>query len=76
VRWLAGFSFVIYALHVPMVNYVTEAALSAGAGIAHVELWVYLTVPLVVVAITVAVGALLRAVAPKVYGVLTGGRGL
>jgi surface polysaccharide O-acyltransferase-like enzyme len=76
VRWLAAFSFVIYALHVPMVNYVTEAALSAGAGIAHVELWVYLTVPLVVVAITVAVGALLRAGAPKLYGVLTGGRGL
>ena len=76
VRWLAGFSFIIYALHVPMVNYVTEAGLAAGAGVAHIELLVYLLAPLVVIAISVTVGALLRAGARPVYGVLTGGRGL
>ena len=75
-RWLAGLSFVIYALHVPMVNYMTEAALKVGTGIAHVELWTYLLVPLVVVAVSVAIGAALRAGARPVYGVLTGGRGL
>lgn len=76
VQRLAGFSFIIYALHVPMVNYATEAALRAGAGVAHVALWVYLLLPLCVIAVAVAVGAALRATMPRVYGVLTGGRGL
>jgi Acyltransferase family len=75
-RWLAGFSFIIYALHVPMVNYVTEYALKIGTGIAHIELWTYLLVPLVVVAITVVIGAVFRATARPVYSLLTGGRGL
>jgi surface polysaccharide O-acyltransferase-like enzyme len=75
-RWLAGFSFVIYALHVPMVNYVTEAALKAGTGMAHVELLTYLLVPLLVITICVMIGAGLRAGARPVYRVLTGGRGL
>lgn len=75
-RWLAGFSFVIYALHVPMVNYMTEAALKAGTGIAHVELVTYLLVPMVVITISVAIGATLRAGARPLYSVLTGGRGL
>jgi fucose 4-O-acetylase-like acetyltransferase len=76
IRWLSQFSFVIYALHVPMVNYVTEAALLVGAGRAHVELWVYLLVPVLVIAVTVVVGALLRGTMPSVYRLLTGGRGL
>ena len=75
-RWLTGFSFVIYAMHVPTVNYMTEAALRAGAGIAHIELVTYLFVPLVVIAISVAIGATLRAGARPLYSVLTGGRGL
>lgn len=75
-RWLAGFSFMIYALHVPMVNYMTEAALQLGAGIAHIELWTYLVVPLIVVAVTVTIGVALRSGARPVYSLLTGGRGL
>jgi hypothetical protein len=75
-RWVAGFSFMIYALHVPMVNYATEAALQLGAGTAHVELWVYLLLPLLVIATAVALGATLRSAVPSVYGALTGGRGL
>ncbi len=75
-RWLAGFSFIIYALHVPMVNYVTEAALKAGTGIPHINFWTYLLAPLLVVAISVAVGAAMRAGARPVYSLLTGGRGL
>jgi fucose 4-O-acetylase-like acetyltransferase len=75
-RWLTGFSFIIYALHVPMVNFATEAALRAGAGIPHIAFWTYLFVPIAVCATCVAVGVTLRSVARPVYATLTGGRGL
>ncbi len=66
----------IYVLHVPFVNYATELALRYGPGIPHVQLLTYLLLPLLIVALAVSVGALLRAAAPGVYAVLTGGRGL
>ena len=75
-RWLTGFSFMIYVLHVPTVNYATEVALRYGRGLPHLYLLTYLLVPLLVIAASVAVGAALRRALPGVYGVLTGGRGL
>lgn len=75
-RWLTAFSFIIYVMHVPLVNYATEAALNYGAGIPHVALLAYLLVPVAVIATAVLTGLLLRTVARPVYGVLTGGRGL
>ena len=75
-RWLTGFSFMIYVLHVPLVNYTTELALRYGRAIPHIHLLTYLALPLLIVAVSVGIGALLRAVAPGIYAVLTGGRGL
>ncbi|QIX61271.1 acyltransferase [Hymenobacter sp. BT18] len=71
--WLTGFSFMIYVLHVPLVNYATEAALRAWPG---QNLLVFLLLPLAIVALAVLLGAALRRLVPGVYGVLTGGRGL
>lgn len=75
-RWLTGFSFIIYALHVPLLNYATEAALALGASVPLINWWTYVFVPLAVCALAVLVGAALRRVSPPVYSVLTGGRGL
>ena len=75
-RWVTSFSFLIYVLHVPAVNYATELALRAGRGRPHLHLLVYLLVPLLVIAGSVLLGALLRTGAPRAYAVLTGGRGL
>ena len=75
-RWLTGFSFMIYVLHVPTVNYATELALRYGRGIPHVQLLTYLLLPVAVIAVSVGLGALLRWAGPGVYAVLTGGRGL
>ena len=75
-RWLSGFSFLIYALHVPFVNYATELALRYGRGLPHRHLLTYLLLPLLVVLVAVGIGALLRRAAPGLYAVLTGGRGL
>ena len=75
-RWLTGFSFMIYVLHVPLVNYATELALRYGRAVPHIHLLTYLLLPLLIVALSAGVGALLRWVLPRVYAVLTGGRGL
>jgi len=75
-RWLTGFSFMIYVLHVPLVNYTTELALRYGRAVPHIHLLTYLGLPLLIVGFSVAVGALLRWAVPGVYAVLTGGRGL
>lgn len=75
-RWLAGFSFMIYVLHVPLVNYATDLALYYGRGLPHLPALVFLLMPLAVTALSVALAAGLRRVAPRVYSVLTGGRGL
>ena len=73
---LTGFSFFVYVLHVPTVNYATELAFRFGRGIPHLALLTYLLLPLVIVATAVTLGAVLRRLAPSTYAVLTGGRGL
>ena len=75
-RWLTGFSFMIYVLHVPLVNYATELALRYGRAVPHIHLLTYLLLPLLIVAASAGLGALLRWALPRVYAVLTGGRGL
>lgn len=74
--WTAGFSFLIYVLHVPTVNYATALALRYGKGIPHITTWTYLLLPPLIVGAAVLIGATLRRLAPGIYGVLTGGRGL
>ncbi|ALD22342.1 hypothetical protein AM218_15410 [Hymenobacter sp. DG25A] len=71
--WLTAFSFMIYVLHVPLVNYATEAALRLWP---QQNLLVFLLLPLAIVLVAVLVGAVLRRTMPAVYGLLTGGRGL
>ncbi|MBX0291591.1 acyltransferase [Hymenobacter sp. HSC-4F20] len=71
--WIASFSFIIYVLHVPLLSYATEAALYFWPG---QHLLVFVLLPLATFAFSVGVGALLRRVAPPVYELLTGGRGL
>ncbi|MBC7446440.1 MAG: acyltransferase [Hymenobacteraceae bacterium] len=74
--WLTGFSFFVYVLHVPTVNYATALAFRFGKGIPHLSTYTYLLLPLLIVAGAVTVGAMLRRLAPGAYAVLTGGRGL
>lgn len=75
-QWLTGFSFMIYVLHVPTINYANELAFRFGRGVPHIVLLTYALLPLLIVAGAVLVGATLRRLVPGLYGVLTGGRGL
>lgn len=74
--WMSAFSFIIYALHTPLLAYVINPALSLGAGIPGFQLLTFFWLPVTVIIFCILTGALLRAVAPKVYGLLTGGRGM
>ena len=74
--WLTGFSFIIYVLHVPTVNYATELIFRFGRGVPHLALLTYLLLPLAIIGGAVLVGAALRRLVPEAYAVLTGGRGL
>ncbi|MBI1808579.1 MAG: acyltransferase [Gemmatimonadetes bacterium] len=73
--WLSGFSFMIYALHVPLLTYAMIWVFPLVEHVPHYRLLVYLLLPTTVTAVCVLTGAALRGVAPKLYGVLTGGRG-
>ena len=74
--WLTAFSFMIYAIHAPLVAYAIEALFGVVNQVPYYRLLSFIFLPMVIIAFAVGVGALLRKVWPGLYGVLTGGRGL
>lgn len=74
--WVSAFSFIIYALHVPLINYCLVYIRMYVPHFAYIRLTGFLLLPLLIILLCVIFGALLRAIAPKVYSVATGGRGL
>lgn len=73
--WATSFSFIIYGLHVPVIEYVTMYLFHAWSNFPYHRLLTYFVAPVVVLGICIAAGALLRSMLPKVYKVITGGRG-
>ena len=74
--WLSAFSFMIYAMHAPLVAYATDVVFASANYLPHYRLLTFLFLPFTFIALIVGVSALLRAILPKTYGVLTGGRGI
>lgn len=74
--WLSAFSFMIYALHAPLVAYLIDPALAALRFAPATRMLAFILLPLAVIALCVATGAVLRRFAPGTYGLLTGGRGM
>ena len=70
-----SFSFVIYALHVPMVFYLTRLFFIYFDEVPNYRILTYIIAPLLTLCICIAAGALLRRLLPGVYKVITGGRG-
>ena len=66
----------IYAVHAPLIAYATDAVFSVASHVLFYRMITYILLPLTIVAFSVSTGALLRRMLPRVYGVLTGGRGL
>jgi membrane-bound acyltransferase YfiQ involved in biofilm formation len=74
--WLSAFSFMIYALHAPLVAYLIDPAIAALQPMPSARLLAFILLPLAVIALCVATGAALRRTTPGLYGLLTGGRGM
>ena len=72
---LSAFSFIIYALHVPLVTYLIDPFFQLIYPLPFYRIITFVFLPFVVIAFCVMIGWILRKLAPKVYGVLTGGRG-
>lgn len=74
-EWASRFSFVVYALHVPLIHYTSRLAFIYWHNLPNYRLLTYLIVPVVIFLFCIGVGAFLRSIFPKVYRVATGGRG-
>jgi membrane-bound acyltransferase YfiQ involved in biofilm formation len=73
--WLSAFSFIIYALHAPFIAYFINPVIALLQPFEGARLAAFVLLPLLVIALCVGLGALLRALLPKTYSLLTGGRG-
>jgi fucose 4-O-acetylase-like acetyltransferase len=74
--WLTSFSFFIYAAHAPWVAIAIDPVLRELGAVPGRRLLTFVVLPSAILALTVLVGAALRALTPTAYGALTGGRGL
>lgn len=73
--WASSFSFFIFGFHVPLLAYVTTLFFMYGSGFQWYRLCTYILSPCLVLLLCILAGALLRGALPKVYKVMTGGRG-
>jgi fucose 4-O-acetylase-like acetyltransferase len=74
--WLSAFAFIIYALHVPLVNYCTQLIYMYGKEMPNLRLITFIILPLMISIVCVMLGAVCRKLLPKMYAIVTGGRGL
>ncbi|HMP91709.1 MAG TPA: acyltransferase [Phnomibacter sp.] len=77
--WLkqsANQAFFMYGLHVPLLVYIMTMVLQLLQGWALARLIAYILVPAVVMIVCISIGNLLRRIAPAIYNVITGGRGV
>jgi len=70
------FSFMIYALHVPLITYFIDPGFSLTNSLPNYRFINWIGLSLLTIAFCILVGWLLRSVLPKLYAVLTGNRGL
>lgn len=73
--WASAFSFTIYALHVPLINYISRLMFILLHNFKYYRLATYLTAPVIVFAVCLLFGAAFRKLFPKSYRIATGGRG-
>ncbi len=78
-RWfvaLTSFSFIIYALHVPLVNYLHHLIKPIFHHLPFYRLLDYCILPFITIVLCILTGMILRKGLPRLYGFATGGRGL
>ncbi len=73
---IMSFSFMIYAFHVPILYFVMLAVNHYLRNWQYHRFFTYLFIPIFIVMVSILTGFLLRKFTPKVYHILTGGRGI
>jgi ABC-type phosphate/phosphonate transport system permease subunit len=73
--WATSFAFIIYALHVPILPYVTRLFYMMLDGFTYYRLFTFFAAPLLVFFFCLAAGAIWRRLWPSGYRLATGGRG-
>lgn len=73
--WLTAFSFIIFAAHAPMVAFCIDPMISLFHPSPYARLLAFITLPVIMLTFCISAGWLMRTVTPKLYGLLTGGRG-
>jgi fucose 4-O-acetylase-like acetyltransferase len=74
--WLSSFSFIIYAVHAPLVAILINGMFNLLHYMEGYRMVTFVVLPTVIIAVSVFIGFIGRALAPKFYSLLTGGRGM
>jgi len=74
--WLSAFSFIIYAVHAPLIAFAIEGVFRYVNDVPYYRILTFIVLPVLLIGASVLFGALLRRVSPGLYGIFTGGRGL
>lgn len=74
--WMSAFSFIIYAVHVPLVTYASKALLLVPNNIYGYRMLLFIALPVAIIVLAILFGATLRKLLPGVYSFVTGGRGM
>lgn len=72
---ISSFSFMIYALHVPFITYAINGMFSLLHYCNNYRVITFILLPLIIIAFSILLGFLLRKYLPRLYSLLTGGRG-
>ena len=74
--WLTSFSFIIYAIHAPLVAILIDGMFQWLNFVEGYRLIAFALLPTLIVIGSIAIGGVLRTLTPKLYSLLTGGRGI
>jgi len=73
-RVVRGYSFFIFAFHLPMMVVLNKLLLRTSQSSEVLRIAQYLTLPVVAIALSLAVGTFLKKSTPSLFGLLTGDR--
>jgi peptidoglycan/LPS O-acetylase OafA/YrhL len=71
---LTSYSFIIYALHVPLVAFAINGSLAIFQNTTGGRMIAFVALPLAAISLCVLVAIILKMLLPRVYALITGGR--
>jgi surface polysaccharide O-acyltransferase-like enzyme len=71
---LSSFSFFVFLFHMPLLKYAQKALFYIAGKNEIVSIVSYFILPIIIIAIGILLGGVLRRYTPKFYGLITGGR--